>query len=135
VLAPDGIIVKVLPAQIEPLLTLMLGLALTVILQIAGDCETQTEVPVPITVYELVIVGFTRKLPPCTVYELAPDGIMEKDCPAQMEPLFTPILGLALRVTLLMAGDCDSHPAVLVPATVYEFEMVGFTIKLPPCTV
>ena len=117
-LAPEGIIVKVLPAQMVPLFTLIMGLALTVIVQIAGDCETQTEVPVPTTVYELVIVGFTKKLPPCTVYELPPDGIMEKDCPAQMEPLFTVILGLALRVTLLTACDCDSHPSLLVPATV-----------------
>jgi hypothetical protein len=66
---------------------------------------------------------------------LAPDGMMEKDCPTQIDPLFTLILGLALRVTLLIAGDGDAHPAVLVPATVYELEMVGLTIKLPPCTV
>ena len=123
------------PAQMAPLFTLMLGLALTVMLQIAGDCDTQPAVFVPANVYELEPIGFTVKLPPCTVYVLAPDGIMEKDCPAQIAPLFTLILGLALTVILHIAGDCDPQPAVLVPATVYEFEMVGFTIKLPPCTV
>jgi hypothetical protein len=55
--------------------------------------------------------------------------------PAQTLPLFTLMLGFAETVILDIAGDGDTQPAVLVPATVYEFELVGLTIKLPPCTV
>ena len=133
--APDGTIEKDCPAQMAPLFTLMLGFAETVMLDIAGDGDTQPAVFVPARVYEVELLGFTVKLPPCMVYVLAPDGIMEKGWPAQMVPLFTLILGLALTDILHIAGDCDPQPAVLVPATVYELEMVGFTIKLPPCTV
>ena len=41
-----------------------------------------------------------------------------KFCPTQIAPLFTVIIGLGLTVKLLVAKACDTHPAVLVPATV-----------------
>ena len=41
-----------------------------------------------------------------------------KFCPAQITPLFTVRIGLAFTIKLLVAKACDTHPAVLVPATV-----------------
>jgi hypothetical protein len=43
---------------------------------------------------------------------------MEKDCPAQIVPLFTPMIGLLYTIMLLIALDCDGHPAALVPDSV-----------------
>ena len=41
-----------------------------------------------------------------------------KICPAQIAPEFTVMVGLAFTIKLLVAKACDTHPAVLVPATV-----------------
>ena len=43
---------------------------------------------------------------------------MVKDCPAQIAPEFTVIVGFALTVRLLVVKAYDTQPAVLVPATV-----------------
>ena len=110
--------VKLCPAQMVPLLTVMIGLGLTLKLLIARACDTQPALLVPATVYVVLIAGFTTALPPCMVYVVAPFGLMVKLWPAQMVPLLTVIVGLGLTDKLLVAKACDKQPAALVPATV-----------------
>jgi hypothetical protein len=62
---------------------------------------------------------------------LAPEGTIVNTCPAQIEPLFTTIVGLAKTVTLETAVFEDTHPAVLVPVTEYEVLLVGLTVLEP----
>ena len=110
--------VKFCPTQIVPLFTVMVGLGLTVKLIVAKACDKQPAVLVPDTVKLALLVGLTTALPPCIVKVFAPFGLMVKFCPTQIAPLFTVIIGLGLTVKLLVAKACDTHPAVLVPATV-----------------
>ena len=56
---------------------------------------------------------------------------MVNELPAQMDPLFTAITGLAFTVTCAMACDTPVHPAAL-PDTVYEVLTVGLTVDVPP---
>ena len=58
-----------------------------------------------------------------------------KFCPAQIEPEFTIIIGLAFTIKLLVATACDTQPAVLVPATVKLELLNGLTTAFPPCMV
>ena len=65
----------------------------------------------------------------------APDAVKLILLPAQR--VFVPetaMFGEVYTVRLLIAGDCETHPAGLVPATVKELEMEGLTKKLLPCT-
>ena len=43
---------------------------------------------------------------------------MVNDCPAQIEPLLTVMVGLAFTVTVEVAVNKDTQPEVLVPDTV-----------------
>ena len=52
------------------------------------------------------------------VYVFAPFGLIVNDWPAQIDPLFTVIIGLGLTIKLLVAKAWDTQPAVLVPTTV-----------------
>ena len=76
--------------------------------------------------------GLTTALPPCMVYVFAPFGLIVNDWPAQIAPEFTVIIGLAFTIKLLVATACDTHPAVLVPATVKIALLGGLTTPLPP---
>jgi hypothetical protein len=48
VLAPDGVIVKVFPTQMLPLLTVMIGAEFTVIVLIAAVVQPNAEEPVTV---------------------------------------------------------------------------------------
>ena len=67
VLAPLGVIVKEFPEQIIPSLTVIVGVAFTVTLEVANVLEVQPAALVPITVKVVFAVGFTTLLPPCIV--------------------------------------------------------------------
>ena len=95
VTTPVGIIVKLLPEQIWPLLTPITGKAFTVTLDTAVLEDKQPNELVPATVYVVLDVGETTNDPPCTVYVLAPLGTIVKDEPEQKAPLFTLTVGKA----------------------------------------
>jgi len=42
---------------------------------------------------------------------------MEKDEPLQILPLLAAMTGILFTVTLEIAGNAETHPAVLVPVT------------------
>ena len=48
---------------------------------------------------------------------LAPPGSMVKDCPVQITPEFTVMLGVMFTVTLLTAVLVPTQPKALVPVT------------------
>ena len=60
-LAPVGFMVNVDPLQIDPELTATTGLALTVTDEIAVFVQPDV---VPVTVYDVFVVGLTTALPP-----------------------------------------------------------------------
>ena len=130
--APPGTILNVCPLQIVPLEAVTTGSATTVMLATAGAVEIQPAVLVPVTEYAVVAAGETIAEPLLQVQVLAPLGDMVKDCPLQIEPLFTEITGMAYTVTLAIAGAADTHPAVLVPVTEYCVVEEGETVAEPP---
>ena len=64
-----------------------------------------------------MIVGDTTVVPPLTVNNDAPVGLIVKLCPEQILPLFTLKVGVIFTVTLLTTGVAV-HPSALVPVTV-----------------
>ena len=90
-----------MPLQIEPLLTDRVGLAFTVKLLTAVFVPTQPNELVPVTEYEKTpMVGVTIVVPPDITYIDAPLGLMVKDCPSQIAPLFTFMVGEGLTITV-----------------------------------
>lgn len=65
------------PLQIVPLEAVIVGLLITVTVDVAVLALTQPAELVPTTVYEVLTVGETFALPPCIVYEFAPVGLIE----------------------------------------------------------
>ena len=63
VLAPPGAMVKLLPEQIVPLLTVTKGSAITVTFETATVGDMQPNELVPVTEYDVVIVGDTIFVP------------------------------------------------------------------------
>ena len=63
-LAPDGDIVNEAPEQIVPLLTVMVGFAFTVTEATAVFELTQPAALVPVTEYDVFVVGETTAEPP-----------------------------------------------------------------------
>ena len=114
--APLGVITNGCPEHTVPLFTETTGKACTVTLAMAGAEERQPAALVPLTVKEEVEVGLTTEEPPAMVYEAAPAGVMVKNCPAQMVPLFTVSAGREYTVTCTMAG-LEVHPWALLPVT------------------
>jgi hypothetical protein len=105
------------PLQIVPLFTEITGRVTTFTLTSAGAAEAQPKALVPNTVYVAFAEGLTTAVPEEYVYELAPEGIMVKELPAQMLPLLTDTTGNTCTVTLAIAG-ADWQPLMLVPVTV-----------------
>ena len=66
-LAPLGLKVNELPGQIAPPEILIVGFELTVTFDVAAKVDSQPKALVPVTVYELVIVGVITALPPSIV--------------------------------------------------------------------
>ena len=54
-----------------------------------------------------------------------------KDCPVQMTPEFTVMVGVMLTVTELTAGFTAIQPKALVPVTEYEVFTNGLTTVVP----
>lgn len=79
---------------------------------------TQPLVPVPVTEYEVLVVGVTTAVPDEYVYVLAPVGEMVNDAPPQTAPLFTVTVGAAATLTVLKAPAEETQPKELVPVTV-----------------
>ena len=61
--------------------------------------------------------GFTTFEPDEYVYVDAPLGDIVKDCPVQITPEFTVIVGVVFTVTLLTAVLTPIQPKALVPVT------------------
>ena len=95
----------------------MFGKEFTVTLLTAWILLTQPKVFVPLTEYDVFAVGLTTADPPEKVYVLAPDGIIVKDCPAQIAPLFTVMIGDGFTVMVLTAGTLLTQPSEFVPLT------------------
>ena len=51
------------------------------------------------------------------MYVVAPLGVIVKDCPVQITPEFTVMVGVVLTVTLLTAVLAPTQPSALVPVT------------------
>ena len=51
------------------------------------------------------------------MYVVAPDGVIVKDCPVQITPEFTVIVGVVFTVIVLTAVLEPTHPKALVPVT------------------
>jgi hypothetical protein len=107
------------PSQITALLIVVVttGKAFTVTSDTAESKETQPIASVPVTEYEVFVTGVTIADPLENVYVLAPEGVIVKDSPAQIAPLFTVIAGAAFTVTLDTAGEEDTQPLASVPLT------------------
>src|SRR6185503_15968520 len=101
--APLGVIVKELPLQIVPLFTVIVGVALTVTKLTAVSAPMQPKALVPVTLYEVVVVGDTTEVPLEKVYVEAPEGVMVNELPEQIVPLFTVMVGVVFTVTALTA--------------------------------
>ena len=69
-------------------------------------------------------------------YVFAPLATNAIESPKQttLGPLMLTV-GFEFTVKLLVAKACDTHPAVLVPATVKIALLGGLTTALPPCMV
>jgi hypothetical protein len=65
----------------------------------------------------------------------APEGIIVKIWPEQMDPLFTVTVGVTNVVTELTAARVLMQPAVLVPVTLYVELVSGVTVALPELKV
>jgi hypothetical protein len=76
--------------------------------------------------------GLTIFEPDEYVYVVAPDGDIVKDCPVQITPEFTVIVGVVLTTTVLTTVLEPGQPNALVPVMVYEVVTVGLTIAEPP---
>ena len=61
--------------------------------------------------------GFTTFEPDEYVYVDAPLGDIVKDCPVQITPEFTVMVGVVFTVTLLTAVLAPIQPKTLVPVT------------------
>jgi hypothetical protein len=116
VFAPEGMIVKLLPEQVVPLFTEITGKAKTVTCATAVLDDTQPAELVPVTAYDVLVVGLTVKVLPVIVYVCAPDGTKVMDLPEQSVALFTDTTGNAKTVTVESTGK-DVQPALLVPTT------------------
>jgi hypothetical protein len=130
--APEGDIVNELPEQIEPLLTVKVGVKLTVTLLTAVFVPIHPKELVPVTEYDVLPVGVATAAPFEKVYVLAPEGTIVNEFPEQILPLFTEMVGEAFTVTLLMAVFELTHPFVPVPVTLNDVFVVGLTMELPP---
>jgi len=115
--APDGIIVKLWPAQIEPLFTVTRGKGCTVTFATTGAAAIHPRELVPVMIYVVFVDGLTLKEFPLIEYVCAPDGLIAKEPPLQMLPLLTLRTGNAYTVTVATAVLFDTHPAELVPVT------------------
>src|SRR6185312_5202693 len=129
--APLGVIVKELPLQIVPLFTVIVGVALTVTKLTAVSAPMQPKALVPVTLYEVVVVGDTTEVPLEKVYVEAPEGVMVNELPEQIVPLFTVMVGVVFTVTALTAVFVATQPKALVPVTLYEVVVVGDTTEVP----
>ena len=65
-----------------------------------------------------MVNGLTTFEPDEYVYVDAPDGVIVKDCPVQITPEFTVMVGVVFTVTLLTAVLDPTHPKALVPVTI-----------------
>lgn len=100
-----------------PLLTVITGRVLietlaTAVFELRHPAEL-----VPVTEYDVFVVGDTVKVFPVIVYVDAPEGTITNDEPEQIDPLFTVITGKLLTVTLATAVVVPTQPAALVPVT------------------
>jgi hypothetical protein len=62
---------------------------------------------------------------------LAPLGVIVYDCPLQILPLPTVIVGLAETLTVATAVLLLTQPTELEPVTEYEVVLFGLTVELP----
>ena len=95
----------------------MVGVILTVTELTTVLEATQPNALVPVTVYVVLVNGLIIFEPDEYVYVDAPDGVIVKDCPVQITPEFTVIVGVVLTVTLLTAVLTPMQPNALVPVT------------------
>jgi hypothetical protein len=114
VLAPPGTMVNTPPAQILPLLTVIVGRDLTVTL-LTTAAPRHPAVLVPVTVYVLLDAGDTVVVTLEKVYVLAPEGVMVNTWPRQIVPLLTVTVGNTNTVDATAA--VAEQPAVVVPVT------------------
>ena len=64
------------------------------------------------------MVGLTILEPDEYVYVEAPLGVMVKDCPVQITPELTVIVGVTVTVIVLTTPTKSEQPDALVPVTV-----------------
>ena len=117
-LAPVGVKVNESPLQIAPEFTVKLGIAFTVTVLTTPVLLTQPDALVPVTVYEVVVVGLTTAVPDEYVYVVAPLGVKVNESPEQIAPLFTVIDGTVFTLTVLTTPTKSTQPDALVPVTV-----------------
>jgi hypothetical protein len=113
-------IVKLLPMQIPPLLTLMVGTGTTFTVPILVALTAQP-VKNPLTVYVVLTLGVTITLlvfaPVLQVKEVTPDAVNVAVLPTQTLVELTTIAG-AVPTTIVAVFGAEIHPAKDLPVTV-----------------
>jgi hypothetical protein len=130
--APAGFNVNVCPLQMVPLLIVIVGLVKTVTNDTTVFTAAQPLVLLPVTEYEVVPGGVTKKLLPLTEYVDAPEGRMVKGFPLQIVPLLTEMVGEVITESVHTTLFTEAHPMLLVPVTMNEVLLAGVTIKELP---
>lgn len=109
------------------------GKEFTTTLLIAVFVLAQPFVPVAVTEYELLLVGFTVKFPPEILNTFTPValGLITAEFPAQMDGLFTVMVGLELTEMVLIAVLELAQPNELKPEMPTVVLFVGAKVVLP----
>ena len=74
-------------------------------------------------------------MPPLMFKVGAPEAVIEKPVPEQIEPLLTVTVGVVFTDTVDTAVLAEIQPAVLVPVTEYDVVVEGDTVNVPPVIV
>jgi len=117
--AAVGVITAELPEQRVGLLTLIVGVVFTEIVETAVLEAAQPFVPVPVTEYEVLAEGVTVKLPPVMLNAVIPAavGVIATDVLEQIVALLTLIVGVVFTEMVEIAVLEAAQPLVLVPVT------------------
>ena len=134
-MAPVALKVDEAPAQmlVDDALATTVGNGLTVIVMVAVLLQPLAFVPV--TVYVVVLAGFTiglpLKLPGIQLYVVPPVALRVEEAPAQIVAgdALAPIVGKGFTVIVLVAELLQ--PLAFVPVTVYVVVAAGVTTGEP----
>jgi len=133
VVAPDAVIVVLLPEQIVELVVVVVtvGVGFTLIVRVA--VLVQPFAPVPVTVNVVVVEGETTMFAPVNdpgiqVYDVPPDAMSVAALPEQIVGLVVVTVMFGAGFTVIVRVAVFVQPFAFVPVTVYVVVPVGETV-------